>query len=189
MAPEWAKANRPLVADLHRHHLPGHDPVQGGRDRAGRRVRDRRAGAHGVGRAGGHARTPTARGRPWMRLPGAHDRVRVHDGRQHHRAARRHQDRVDLHRRHHRHVADVAGGAVDRAARPRGGRRRRGAARSSTKRPSRRSGSSRTGPTSATARSTTTSCARRASRTTFRPTSACCSSKCARATSPSSQTG
>ena len=33
MAPEWAKAHRPLVGHLHRRHVPGHDAVRGRRER------------------------------------------------------------------------------------------------------------------------------------------------------------
>ena len=53
MAPEWARATRPLVRHLHRHHLPRHAALQRRRRRAGRRVRHRRAGADELGGARG----------------------------------------------------------------------------------------------------------------------------------------
>ena len=56
MAPEWAKANRPLVVIFTLDHVHRHDPVQGRRGRAGRRVRHRRAGADGIRGARGDAR-------------------------------------------------------------------------------------------------------------------------------------
>ena len=60
MAPEWARANRPLVLHLHGHHVPRHDPLRRRRDGAGRRLRDRRARADGIGGARGHARRARA---------------------------------------------------------------------------------------------------------------------------------
>ena len=111
MAPEWAKANRPLVviftiitflvtilfkADVN---------SQGG------------AYATGVLVLMGSAALAVTLyayrlGQAVDRLPAADDRVRLYDRREHLRAPGRHQDRVDLHRRHHHHVVDVAGGAV-----------------------------------------------------------------------------
>ena len=54
-------------AHLHRHHVPGHDPLQGRRDGAGRRIRYRCARADGIGGPRGHARrAPSAANAGWV---------------------------------------------------------------------------------------------------------------------------
>ena len=69
MAPEWAKANRPLVLIFTGITFLVTILFKADVDRAGRRLRDRRARPHGLGRAGGHAlRLP--RGQAVDRLPG-----------------------------------------------------------------------------------------------------------------------
>ena len=146
MAPEWAKANRPLVADLHRHHLPRHDPLQGGRQRAGRRLRDRRARADGVGRARGHALRPGARAQRVVRLPAADAHLRLHDGRQHLSSgrkasrSRRSSSSSSSSRRWSRACCDRPSCACTASS------RRRGAAVPRRSRGRRRCGSSPTGP-------------------------------------------
>ena len=50
MAPDWARASRPLVIVITVDRVPRHDRVQRRRQRAGRRLRDRRAGADDLGR-------------------------------------------------------------------------------------------------------------------------------------------
>ena len=112
---------------LHRHHVPGHDSLQGGRHVAGRRLRDRRAGADGIGGARRDARrAPT---RPdWLGYLLLTLVFALHHGRQHRGAARRVEDRDLVHRHDHRHVAGLARAAIDGAARPLGRARCDGAA-------------------------------------------------------------
>ena len=43
MAPEWARAERPLILIITGHRVPRHAPLQRRRERAGRRLRNRRA--------------------------------------------------------------------------------------------------------------------------------------------------
>ena len=106
----------PARADLHRDHLRRDDPVRGGRQRAGRRLRHRRARADGVGGARRDDRGVAGR-HALVRLPPADAHLRLHDARQHHRAARRPEDRHHLHHRHRHQLDGVARAALDRAAR------------------------------------------------------------------------
>ena len=125
----------------------------------------------------------------WVAVPRHHGRLRLHDDHQHLRAARRHQDRLALHRHHRRHVARVARAALDRAARARHRARRAGGA-VHRRRPSTRRGASGSSPTvRATARSRSTQAKLRggdATRTTCPPAIRCCFSRSARATRRSS---
>ena len=167
MAPEWAKAHRPLVviftavtfivtmlfkADV---------TSQGG------------AYATGVLVLMGSAALAVTLAdwrehRSWIGYLAAHGGVRLHHGGQHRRAARRREDRLLVHRHDHRDVDDLAGDALDRAARPRRRAGRPGAALHPRGGVARRSGSSPTAPTPDCPTSTSTSCARRASRITCR---------------------
>ena len=111
--------------------------------------------------------------------------VRLHDGREHLRAAGRHQDRVVVHRHHHRDVADLARAPIDGAAHSGRGAGCDGGGLPSRSRPS--PGAAHCQPAGCgDRRSTSTSCGRRASRITFRSTSRCCFSKCVPATCPTS---
>ena len=106
--------------------------------------------------------------------------VHLHHRHQHLRAAGRDQDRVVLHPDHHRHLARVAGAALDRAARARHSEpdeaasaihRRLGEARRG--RPDHREPAAVRTPS----RNTSTSCAKRPTRTACRRTTRCCFSK------------
>ena len=66
MAPEWAKAHRPLVVIFTAVTFLVTHPVQSRRERARRRVRDRRAGADGIGGSGRHARGVARAAGPWL---------------------------------------------------------------------------------------------------------------------------
>ncbi len=153
-------------AHLHRHHVPRHDAVQGRRRRAGRRLRDRRAGADGIGRARGHARRARAAAGMWLGYLAADAHLRLHDARQHRRAAGRPQDR-DLFI-----VAIVGTSLVSRVLRSTELRVQAvepdatALAASSRGAATARSASSPTGRTADCRRNTSTSCAKPASRTT-----------------------
>ena len=98
MAPEWARASRPVVLIIHRHRLPGDVHFRGGRRQPGRRVRDRRARADDIGgvrrddldAGASHVFRRRVRGLP------------LHHRRQRRRAARGPEDRDMVHRRHRR---------------------------------------------------------------------------------------
>ena len=188
MAPEWAKANRPLVADLHRHHVRGHDPVQGRRDVAGRRLRDRRARADGIGGARRDARGLAGAGRQWLGYLLLTLDLRLHDRRQHRRAPEGIKIAVDVHRRHRHHVDGVARAAIDRAARARRSTptsRRAAFIHEAAGAPVRIIANR---PDTGDCRGVRAQAARgAASRITCRPTSACCSSRSGRATCRSSR--
>ena len=177
MAPEWARANRPLVliftaiAFIVTIYFKAGVSVQGG------------AYATGVLVLMGSAALAVTlamwrEGKSWvgyMVLTVIFVYTTVVNIR---RATGRPQDRILLHRHDHPDVAGLAGDALDRAARPgdRGGHARAG--RSCRRPAARRSGSSPTGPTPGCRPSTNTSFARRATRITCCRTIASCSSRC-----------
>ena len=118
MAPEWARATRPLVVIftcigiLVTLAFSADVDAQAGAYATGVLVLmtlwRRRGGDHGV-----------AADRPVGAVPVDRRGVRLYERHQHHRAAGRHQDRVGVHRQHRRHVARVPHTAVDGAARAR----------------------------------------------------------------------
>ena len=124
MAPEWARASRPLVlvfmAVAFAVTILFHANVdaQGGAYATGVLVLMTSGGVRGddfrLGQAAALAVSADLAG------------VRLHDGVEYLRAAGRHQDRVVLHRRDDLHVADLARAAVHRTADP---RRRTGSSR------------------------------------------------------------
>ena len=169
MAPEWARATRPLVliftaitivvtlifdADVE---------AQGGAYATGVLVLMTSA-------AVAVAITPGATASAQVAVLADRRRVRLHDGHEHHRAARRHQDRVVLHRGD-RATSLVSRGLRSTELRVRGvepdDRRR-----ASSPRPlaAARSGSSPTGRTTGRSANTRASCTRRATRIIFRST-------------------
>ena len=85
MAPDWARARRPLVLLITAIGFIVTYHFRRRRQRAGRRVRDGRAGAHDVGRDRGHDRATAHRGLFVARLVG----VRLHDAREHRTSGRK----------------------------------------------------------------------------------------------------
>ena len=185
MAPEWAKATRPLVllfaaitfliTVLFRANVD----AQGGAYATGVLVLMTSAAVAVTL----HVRR---QGRAVHRLRVDHAGVRLHHADQHLRAAGGHQDRLVVHRHDHRHLAGLARHALDRAPHQerRGGREALRFIREAATAPVRIL-ANRPGERAA-ARLTKRSCARRASRITCRTTNACCFSRSARATSPTS---
>ena len=99
MAPDWARAHAPAGAGLHRRRLRRDAHLPGRRRRAGRRLRHRRAGADDLGGRRRHALGLARRASAWAGRSLAHRAgLHLHDRRKRHRAARRHQDRLVLHR-------------------------------------------------------------------------------------------
>ena len=172
-------------AAVHGHHVPDHDPLQSQRRGSGRRLRHRRPRADDVGRGCCDAASAALAAGAFGFGPDR-ARLRLHDGREHLRAAGRHQDRVVVHRHHHRDVADLARASLDRASHPGRGspipRRRTSFATWAAA----RCGSSPTAPILAIRKSTRASCAKRGSRITSRSTSPFCFSKFVPATYPTS---
>ena len=74
---------------LHRHRHRRDARVQRRRRGAGRRVRDRRAGADELGRRRGRDHARGARAARWVAVRGDHGRLRLHERHEHDRAARR----------------------------------------------------------------------------------------------------
>ncbi len=123
MAPEWARATRPLVAlftgitFLVTIIFDANVDAQGGAYATGVLVLMSSA-ALAVAIMAWRQR------RHYVPFAIDHARVRLHHGHQHLRASRGHQDRLGVHPDHHRHVARLARAAIDRAARRRHRRRR-----------------------------------------------------------------
>src|SRR6266545_1621196 len=107
-------------AGLHGHRFRRDDHLRRGSQRARRRLRHRRAGADDFGRGGGD-HVNLARWGGQIRLSRDLAGLRLHPGHQHHRAARRHQDRVVLHHLDHRGLVHFARAALDRVAGREGG--------------------------------------------------------------------
>ena len=85
MAPEWARATRPLVA-FYRHHVPRDADFRRQRRRPGRRLRHRRAGTYEP--RGARGCDCVAAAAPLHRLRGHHDGVHITHRDQHLRASR-----------------------------------------------------------------------------------------------------